>query len=360
MSTHRSRRRVFGHSRAFTLIELLVVIAIIALLIGILLPALGQARKTSKMLICQSNIRQFGTASGTYSADFEDRIFAFTWDKDTQGKTTYSDLDGPYNNAIEAAAAQAVDIFRRRANREDIPKINGWIPHIYYTHLVVNDYLAQRLPEKMVVCPEDRDRLNWQDDPRKLFDQGAWEPAQPDPSPTNKRWPYSSSYIPVVASFDQYQSSSIKSKSGPAVNRRIQQFNKRFNSYSVSVKSRLGDLKISDVAFPSSKVHMYDEMARHVGRFQFYFLDPEAVEPLLMFDGSGRVSRTDDANLGWMPRRPTEAEYLIKYNPDPNDAWLPPPRSGGPEDIWPARYNYTRGGLQGIDFSGEPINTGQN
>ena len=355
MPTQIRRLRNFG----FTLIELLVVIAIIALLIGILLPALGQARKTSKLLICQSNIRQFGTASGTYSADFEDRIFAFTWDKNTVGQTKFSDLDGPYGSATEAAAAQAVDIFRRRANREDIPKINGWIPHIYYTHLVVNDYLAQRLPEKMVVCPEDRDRLNWQEDPRNLFDNGEWEPAQPDPSPTAKRWPYSSSYIPVIASFDKYQSSSIKSHSGASVTRRIQQFSRRFNSYSIPSKARLGDLKIADVTFPSSKVHMYDEMARHTGRFQFYFLDPEAIEPLLMFDGSGRVSRTGDANLGWTPRNPTAADYLIRYNPNPNDTWLPSPRTGS-EDVWPARYNYTRGGLGGIDFAGEPINTGQN
>ncbi len=55
-----------NHKRAFTLVELLVVITIIALLLSILIPALGKARSLTKRIVCKSNLRQIDLAMRLY------------------------------------------------------------------------------------------------------------------------------------------------------------------------------------------------------------------------------------------------------------------------------------------------------
>lgn len=91
-----TRRNVRARQHGFTLIELLVVIAIIALLIGILLPALAKARKQAKFMQCGTQLRSVHQSMYTYAESNRDQYPYPTknaewkaWSEETVGESNH-------------------------------------------------------------------------------------------------------------------------------------------------------------------------------------------------------------------------------------------------------------------------------
>ncbi len=336
--------------RAFTLIELLVVVSVIAVLISVLLPAIVKARKAARMLTCMNNMSVMGKSLETYASVFQDRIYTYSWRTGTK-QSQWADLNNHTDDLI-AAADQAVDILRRRADRPTFPRLTNWLPHIANAHLVLLDFLNARLPEPQVQCPEDRYRIAWSRDPA-LFQMKMIVPYVGGPygagSTFGNVWPYSASYNNVICA-------SERSTGG------IYQGTQLLYYYYPSL-IKMGGRRISDVYFPSLKVLTYDSISRHHAKEPSYWGYDDVRMPVTFFDASVRVVGVRDSNPGWNPTKPADSKPLVfDYRPDrspPAEVWEPPPRSTKGSDNIIGRFLWTRGGLKGVDFGGGEVSSGQ-
>lgn len=110
---------MISRKKKFTLIELLVVISIIAILAGMLLPALNKAREKAKSTSCIGNLKQLGTAMVLYADDFAGKLPIYYEASAPAGKQCWSEklIDGKYLTKSNSFVCPSVFPFKVTDNR---------------------------------------------------------------------------------------------------------------------------------------------------------------------------------------------------------------------------------------------------
>ncbi len=356
-------RRNTAQNKAFTLIELLVVIAIIALLIGILLPALGQARRSAQNVVAQANVRSLNTGAANYAGDSDDRIFSFTWRQGEVYTMLHNNKQKVMPDDQGAASRQAQNILQRATGRINgdarIANPSTRLMHRRYSHLVLLDYLTDRQPEPIAASPFDKNLIDWQDAPLEFredgnsvpYGNGIPEEAGYDQdnnwtsTAITQLWSFASTYQMVPAAWN---TDGINTNTYHPIDSTPHLFS------SIEQDPKLGRRKMTQVAHPSVKVMMFEEFDRFSEPTGLYFAYPESRANLAFFDGSVRQELTSDANPGW---NPDDKQNVWRQKYVPLDTF-PLPKDGlGDQTEYCQRYRWTRWGLQGVDFGGKDIGT---
>jgi hypothetical protein len=332
-------------NQGFALIELVAAVVTVGILLAVLAVGAPRSRHMAWQAGSIANLHEFAAVTASYSADYSDRFWSYSWRYDVPTPSQFPDLHNTPGDPLNAAIYQATDILRRRG-LPSMTYANFWIPSVFFHHLPLADYLDTRLPMRFTVSPGDRNRQLWSND-IEGFLRGDYAPNQPDQTePLNWRWPFASSYRVPQAFLTPDASTPSSGTVIPGSDwRSFQVTTPLFN---------FGNRQTSKVNFPSQKVHVFDNAEWQGAKTPVFFAYTFARVPMLFVDGSARARATSQANRGFQPGNPRSAFFTsLTYSPLP---WEPPIVAGTSTSLI-GTYYWTRGGIQGRDFEGDEFST---
>jgi prepilin-type N-terminal cleavage/methylation domain-containing protein/prepilin-type processing-associated H-X9-DG protein len=154
MSVKRTSFQCTSHNSrtAFTLIELLVVVSIIALLVSILLPALGRAREAARRSMCGVNLHTLGNIAHQYAADYKD----FFWPQVTHA--VWDPSSGATPGELAAFNANPLDPFTWETNVRPRAAVYPWMLRKSIHDLLQDTY---KMTDEVWMCPSRLAQEPW-------------------------------------------------------------------------------------------------------------------------------------------------------------------------------------------------------
>jgi prepilin-type N-terminal cleavage/methylation domain-containing protein len=347
LKTHRSTRR-----RGFTLIELLVVISIIALLISLLLPALGQARRSARVAKCVSNLKQHGVAAANFAASNNDQLLHGPEGPTNDPNSTLGLRGRPAKRmawyqqfeqngwGFPGTGLGGLDVWVR------INPVGGLSADIFSASMF-DFYLVQLGPymvegegiamlQDVFLCPSHTSRFETWDRWRDLVKQDQGRLRNPENSRASSgdnlanRAMYCGSY--------RYTISSMVSPLAFATGADGEYLRQVGSTVIQSVGGNFPENLVvfnrsSDVAYPDKKVSFYLWDASHDKNLDWY-LQPGATATVVAYDGSAKAMKPYTEGPDRNHREHVGPVYRLQ--------------SG--DRFWPAHFYVTWGGVRGRDL----------